>query len=161
MWHGEAAAAMVAAEQMVPRSSVVAKNQEEYPGSKPSQPQVRPHSPGLQLREDKAPYLLAINTSEGCGSGRKFCFFRRVHLKGPHRLRTFTNPTTLGFTTRATAGRAPVTYRKQMKWLETGPVLGKPPGARQGHFPLSELSPCTEPQSRLPRPGKYLRLHPI
>ena len=51
----------------------------------------------------------------GVGDGRRNSqIFRRLHLKGPHGLRTYTNPPTLGFTTRATAGMVPVIYGE---WL--------------------------------------------
>ena len=39
----------------VPHSHEVDKNQEGYLGSVQSQPQARPHSPGFQHQEDKAP----------------------------------------------------------------------------------------------------------
>ena len=35
-------------------------------------------------------------------------------MKGPHGLRTYTDQPPLGFSTRATAGRAPVTYKEKV-----------------------------------------------
>ena len=40
------------------------------------------------------------------------------HLQGLNGLRTFTNPSTLGFTTGAAARRVPAAHRKGVKWLE-------------------------------------------
>ena len=48
-------AVVAAVERAVPHSCVVDKNQERYFGSKQSQPQARPHSPGFQHQEDKPP----------------------------------------------------------------------------------------------------------
>ena len=53
VWHGEVVAAV--AEQVASHSRVVEKNQEGHLGSKCSQLQVRPHSPGFQCQEDKSP----------------------------------------------------------------------------------------------------------
>ena len=47
-------------------------------------------------------------------------FFRRFSLKGLHRLRTYANPPTLGFYTRAASGRSLVSYGKWVKRLEMG-----------------------------------------
>ena len=94
---------------------MVGKNQEGYIGSEQSQLQARPRSPGFQHAEDKAPLLLALKSSGGWGSGRNYWFLRRVHLKALHGLRTYANPPTLGITTRATARRVLVTYRKWVK----------------------------------------------
>ena len=50
-----------------PTSHLVDKNQKGYLGSKQSQPQARPQSPGSQLQEDKSPQLLAVKISVGLG----------------------------------------------------------------------------------------------
>ena len=47
------------------------------------------------------------------------------------------NPPTLRT---AIARRASVTYRKWVKWLEMGHMLGKPPEGRQQHCPLPDPS---------------------
>ena len=112
VWHGEM---VVTVEREVPHSHVVDKNWEGYLVSKQSQPQARPQSPGFQCQEDKPPKLLALKTSGGW-DGRRNCWFpRRLHLKSPHRLRTYINPPTLAFSTRARARKAPVAYRKWVK----------------------------------------------
>ena len=46
---------------------------------------------------------------------KKLPDFQESPFKGLHRLKTYTNPLTLEFTTRATAGRAPVIYWKWVK----------------------------------------------
>ena len=47
VWCQEAVEALVAVEWVVPHSHVVDENREGYLGSKRSQPQARPHSPGF------------------------------------------------------------------------------------------------------------------
>ena len=49
VWPGEAA------EQAVPHSHVVDKNQEGHLRSEGSHPQTRPHGPGFQRQEDESP----------------------------------------------------------------------------------------------------------
>ena len=120
---------------------------EGYLGSEQSQPHARPHSPGFKHLEHKSPLLLTVKTSGGRDSRRNCWVFRRLRLKGPNNLRKYANPRTLGFSTRATGGRATVAYREWVKWLEVGQVPNTPPKARQWHGPLSEPSPHTEPQS--------------
>ena len=98
---------------------VVDKIWERYLRSNWSQLQVRPHNPGFQSQEDKAPELLVVKTNGYWGGRRNYWFLRRVHLKGPHGLRMYSNPLTLALTAKARAG-APITYGKWVKWLKTG-----------------------------------------
>ena len=153
VWHGKA----VAVEWEVPHMWWIKIRRKQL------EPQTRSPSPGFQCQEDKLPQLLAIKTSGSWGSGRNCWIFRRVHLKGLHRLWMYIKLPTLGFTTRAIAGRVPVIYRKWVKWLEMGQVLGKPPETRQWNCPLSGPFPphrATEPSSGLPHLGGYLGLCP-
>ena len=115
MWRGEAVAVVEQAQAVVHHSYIVDKNQEGYLGREQSQPQARPHSPGFQHQEDKSPKLLAVKIIGGWGSGRNCWIFRKLCLKGPHGLKTYTNPPTLGFNTRAIARRALVTYGEWVK----------------------------------------------
>ena len=55
------------------------------------------------------------DTSGGWGGKRDCWIFKRVHLKGPHGLRTYANPSTLIFTSKATVGRMLVAYGKWVK----------------------------------------------
>ena len=103
------------AEQVVPHSHVVDKNQEGYLGSEGSQPQARPHSSGFQHQGDKSPYLLAVKISRNWGGGRNCWTSRRLCLKGRQELRTYTDPSPLEFTTRAIAGRVSVVYMELVK----------------------------------------------
>ena len=63
----------------------------------------------------KIPIPLAVKTSGSWSDGNNCWIFRKLHLEGPHDLKTYANPPTLGFNTWATAGRVPVTYRELMK----------------------------------------------
>ena len=71
-------------------------------------------------------------------------------------VRAYADSLPLGFSTRATAGRAPVAHWEKLKGLASGQVLGdgllpdRTPEARQQHCPLSK--PCT-PQSHRAPPG--------
>ena len=51
----------------------------------------------------------------GLGQRTNFWVFRKLHLKGLHCLKTYTNPPTLRFNTKATAGRPPVACREWVK----------------------------------------------
>ena len=93
---------------VVPHPHVVDKNREGHLGSKRFQPRGRPHSPGLRHQEDKSPECLAVKTNGGWGGGRQGQIFRILHLKGQLGLTTYEDTPLLGFSTRATAGRAPV-----------------------------------------------------
>ena len=75
--------------------------------------------------------VLDVKTSGGWGGGRVCQIFRELRLKGLHGLKMDTNPPPLGFSSRATAGRAPVALRELVKSLEMGQVSGKPPEAQQ------------------------------
>ena len=78
------------------------------------------------------------------GQQKKLPDFRKLHLKCLHGLRTYANSPTLGFSTRATAGRTLVTYGKWVndwKWGEYWANLQKP-----GSSIVSSLSP-TPPQN--------------
>ena len=62
------------------------------------------------------PYNFWLQKPVGGWGSRKNCWvFRKLQLKDPHSLRMYTNPTTLGFNTRTTAGRAPLTYGEWVK----------------------------------------------
>ena len=75
-------------------------------------------------RPDHTPsQLLVVETTGGWGGRRSCWFLRRVYLKGPHGPRMFTNPPTLGSTTRAGIRKVLV--------LEVGEVTGNEAGARQ------------------------------
>ena len=134
-------------QRMIPHSCMVDKNQKGYVNSEWSQTQARPHSPGFQHWENKSPQVSAFETNGGWGSWRNCQIIRKLHWKGQNYLKTYTNTPTLGFTTKATAGREPLAYGEWVKWLEMGRVLGKPPESRQQHCPLPSPPPHTEPQS--------------
>ena len=96
VWHREVAVE----EWAVPWSRELDKNWEGYLRSEQSQPQARLHSPGFQHQEDKYLSLLAVKTSGGWRSRRYCGILRRLHLKGPHRLKMYADPAPLGFSTR-------------------------------------------------------------
>ena len=52
------------------------------------------------------------HNSGGWGSGRNCQIFRKLCLKDLHGLKMYANPPTLGLNTRATTGRATVSYMK-------------------------------------------------
>ena len=61
------------------------------------------------------PHNFWLEKPVGVGVAEGTAEFSGENLKGPHRLKTYANPPTLGFTIRATDGRVPVTYRKWVK----------------------------------------------
>ena len=81
-WRGVQMQRSRVAEQAVPHTCVVVKNQEGYLRSKGSQPCTRPPSPEFQHQEDRSPKLLAVKTSGDWGSLSNCRILRSLPLKG-------------------------------------------------------------------------------
>ena len=98
-----------------PTFMCVDKNEERHhevrdPSPKPD----HPAGQGSSTRKIN-PQTSGCKIQRGLGQWKKLPDSQETPIKGPHGLRTYADPAPLGFTTRATVGRALVTYGEKVK----------------------------------------------
>ena len=130
-----------AAELAVPHSHVVDKNWEGYFRCTGLLAQTRlPSSPGFQHLKDN-PQNIWMWKKWALGCGRNCQIIRRLILKVLHRRRIYKDSPPLGFSTRATAGRAQVAYGEKVRRLKTVMAGRQVPPRQTTRSQAAALSP--------------------